>query len=59
MELSDICITVIPRFNGCLVWNKAVLCPIEVVLRWKDEVRLLVNPPPDEIGVQNEGMSGQ
>lgn len=32
IELSDSCITVIPRFNGCLVGNKAVLSPIEIVL---------------------------
>lgn len=32
IELSDGCITVIPRFNGCLVGNKAVLSPIEIVL---------------------------
>jgi len=39
IELSNGCITVIPRFNGCLVWNKAVLSPIEIVLCWRDEVR--------------------
>ena len=57
--MSDSCITVIPWFNGCLVWNKAVLSPIEIVLRWRDEVCPPINPLSDEIGVQNEGMSGQ
>ncbi len=57
--MSNSCITVIPWFNGCLVWNKAVLSPIEIVLHWRDEVRPLINPLLDEIGVQDEGMNGQ
>lgn len=40
-------------------WNKAVLSPIEAVLCRRDEVRPLINPLLDEIGVQTEGMSGQ
>lgn len=59
IELSNSCITVIPWFNGCLVWNKTVLSPIEIVLRCRDEVRPLINPLKDEIGVQNDGLSGQ
>lgn len=52
IELYSGCITVIPRFNGCLVWNKAALSPTEAALLWRDEVCPLANPQQDEIGVQ-------
>lgn len=56
--LSSGCITLIPWFNGCLVWNNTVLGPIEAVLCRRDEVCPLKNLL-DETGVQNEGMSCQ
>lgn len=52
IELYSGCITVIPWFNGCLVWNKAVLSPTEAVLLWRDEVCPSANPQLDEFGVQ-------
>lgn len=55
IELYSGCITVIPWFNGCLVWNKAVLSSTEAVLLWRDEVRPSTNPWLDEIGVQKRG----
>lgn len=55
IELSNGCIIVIPWFNGCLLWNKAVLRPTETVLCPPP----IINPLLDEIGVQNEEMSGQ
>lgn len=52
IELYSGCITVIPWFNGCLVWNKAALSPTEAAPLWRDEVCPLANPRLDEIGVQ-------
>lgn len=52
IELYSGCITVIPWFNGCLVWNKAVLRPTEAVLLRRNEVCPSANPRLDEIGIQ-------